>query len=901
MGDSAAVVTNSPLANLQLHLVDSLDEAMALKRWMSERHDGPLGIDTESGGLSPYRHRLRMVQVGDKHTGWAIPAETWLGLAQEIVSQYDGQWVMQNCFSGDTKVLTRTGIQQLNNLTEAEILNGDGKWQIVPVRAYGKAQTVRIIMAPKGYRTNITRDVVCTLNHRWEIDGSSTRRVNRHGIFATRDLLVGDWVPSMHSPEVPNEKSEAFIHGLIYADGGHTSYSRKYYENNGKYIYDIRLCGPKSRYTYLFSNVRYRPSNIPDPNCIIKSSTDFKSMPADDADSQYVTDFIEGWQVMDGSDQQSGKARCVTTVNEAHAEWLRDNCARGGWVCTGYSSYRQLGGFKPGTMIYSVIISRTNSVQWTIKSIEPEEITEVYCPVVEGSEKFTLAAGIKTCNSGYDHQVLQHNAGLELPWSRIDDTMTLAHLLDTSRPRGLKPLADRLVDPRASAGQHLLHDGMAKQGWNWDTVPVGFEPYWVYSALDPVLTCLIYDQVKVAKTQYAQAYDIEQAATRFTAQMSRKGVRLDLPYIDRKIEELESWQDKAHRYLKDNYRVESASSSAQIAQALARLDVPIVFRTPTGQPRMDKDALLYYLNQYPEAGDLIRNLRGCRKSEKMVSTYFSNFKKMVTSDGRLHSSIHPCQAKTGRMSISDPSLQNLPTDDKLVRGAIIADEGETLLSCDYSQVEMRLAAHFSEDANLLETFLKADEPGGKAFFLQVAEDIFGETVAKTDKRYGLTKSVAYGYLFGAGLGKMAATAGVMVEQMRPVRQAFMDRYPGLSRMSQQIIAEGRTNARESGRPFVLTPTGRRLTTDPGHEYALVNFKIQGHGSEVLKMAGAKLESEDLIDMCLVPVHDEFLLSVPLEQAHDVQKKLSEVMSFPTEYLLPITAEAEILGSRWVKK
>lgn len=591
----------SPLANVELHLVNSLDEAMAFKRWLGERHEFDLlGLDTESGGLSPYRDRVRMVQFGDTGHGWALPTETWLGLAQEALRAYDGSWVLHN--------------------------------------------------------------------------------------------------------------------------------------------------------------------------------------------------------------------------------------------------------------------------------------------------------------SGYDWQVIAERVGIELPWHKMHDTMALAHLQNPNRPRGLKPLGDMLVDPRASSGQHLLHDGMAKQGWTWDTVPVDFDPYWIYSALDPVLTMHIYKKLENVRTIYAHPYDIERSAIRFTAEMSRRGVLIDIPYIHQKIDELRAYIEQASGWLKNEYGVTSVQSSRQIAKGLESDGMEILFWTNSGQPKMDKDALHFYANaaSNPDAQNFVDTVLGVRKAEKLISTYFENFLEKAVN-GRLHCSIHPCAAVTGRMSISDPSLQNLPTDDKLVRGSIVAEQGHVLISSDFNQVEMRLAADFSGDDNLIDTFRKADLPGGKSFFLQVAGDIFGEEISKLDKRYGLTKNVGYGYLFGAGLDKMAATAGVPVDQMAPVRNAFLEKYSKLEVMSRSIINEAKRNAQDGSDPYVLTPTGRKLTVEPGKEYVLVNRKIQGHAAEVLKLAGAQLESAGLMDYAKLPIHDEYLFDVPAEEAEEYRREIENTMGFPTQYKVPITAGADILGPRWVKK
>lgn len=504
-------------------------------------------------------------------------------------------------------------------------------------------------------------------------------------------------------------------------------------------------------------------------------------------------------------------------------------------------------------------------------------------------------------NVSYDWQVIAEHSGIFLPWNKLHETMALAHLMNPNRPRGLKQLGDMLVDHRASSGQHLLHSGMAAQGWTWDTVPYDFEPYWIYSALDPVLTMHIYGKLKEARTLYAVPYDIERAAVQFTAEMSRRGVRIDLVYVQQKIDELSAYIEKAGAWLRKEHDVSSVNAPMQIARALKADGQEILFYTATGQPQMDKDALLFYANnaENPDVAKFVHTVRSVRKSEKMISTYFRNFQRLCVGD-RLHCSIHPCAAKTSRMSISDPSMQNLPTDDKLVRGAVNAEEEEVLISSDFDQIEMRMAADFSGDENLIETFRKADAPGGKSFFLQVASDIFNEDVTKLDKRYGLTKNVGYGYIFGAGLEKMAKTAGVTEAEMSPVRNDFLKKYPGLEVMARKIIADGKRNAGKDGIPYVLTPTGRRLTADRDKAYVLVNRKIQGHAAEVLKLAGTKLAAAGFMDYAKLPIHDEYLFSVPRAEAEEMRKEIADVMRFDT-YKVPVTAGAEILGTRWVKK
>lgn len=502
-------------------------------------------------------------------------------------------------------------------------------------------------------------------------------------------------------------------------------------------------------------------------------------------------------------------------------------------------------------------------------------------------------------NSTYDAQVFSVQAGYEMPWDRTHDTMSMAHLVDPSRPRGLKECADRLVDPRASAGQSFLHDGMREQGWNWNTVPIDFQPYWLYSALDPVLTAHMYDVLSTdVFGKYDLPYDIERGANRMCYGMMRKGVLTDPDYIHEKIAYLERYMDEAKTWLKSNYGVTGAYSPGTITDAFARLSVPILFWTDGGAPQFDKNAMKFYANQFPQAEALIRQIMGVRKASKTISTYFQNILNSAIDDV-IHCQMWVMGADTGRMSISNPSLQNQPADD-LVRGSFIARPGKVWLSCDYSQIESRLLAHFSRDAGLIEAFRVADETGSD-FFVELGADIYRERISKSDKRRGLVKNTFYGLGYGAGLEKMAATAGVPVEQMAPVRNGLLESYPNLKRFMDKCIQDGRENAAyNGGRAFIKTPTGRRLVVEPGKEYALINRLVQGHAAEVLKQAALRVENAGLGDAMRIPVHDEFLLEVDESDAEDARVELMRAMEDTTSYSVPLYAHADIVGRRWKK-
>jgi DNA polymerase I-like protein with 3'-5' exonuclease and polymerase domains len=502
-------------------------------------------------------------------------------------------------------------------------------------------------------------------------------------------------------------------------------------------------------------------------------------------------------------------------------------------------------------------------------------------------------------NSPHDVKFLRVHAKWDPPWHRMHDTMTLAGLDDPLRPRGLKPLATKLVDPTAAGGEKLLKDGMARQGWTWATVPYSFAPYFVYSALDPVLTCHLYSQLRPrVDAACPDAYDLELGALRVVTGMMLAGVLIDVPYVQDARAKLDEFAAGAREWLAAAHAVTSPMSAGQISRALGTLGREITQVTPTGQPKVDKDTLEPFREGDPDprVRELVRYVLAVRHAEKLTGTYLDAFLEKMDADHRLHCTLNPMGARTHRMSSSDPNLQNLPRDDKVVRGSIIPAEGNVFVGCDLSQVEARLAAHFSEDPGLIQAFKDADE-NGSDFFCGIASGIFGESISKGDPRRQLTKNVVYTSLFGGGLNKMAQTAGVPVEVMRPAKEGFDAHYPGLRLLTERIVEE----ARAYETPRVYLPTGRHLVADDARVFTqLTNAKIQGVAAEYFKKCLLNIEASGLGSYLRLVVHDEAILEVPVNEAESVLKTVEDCMTDTENYRVNITAEGKIMASRWQK-
>lgn len=499
-------------------------------------------------------------------------------------------------------------------------------------------------------------------------------------------------------------------------------------------------------------------------------------------------------------------------------------------------------------------------------------------------------------NSPYDWQVLEEHAGLRPRFEATHDTELTCRIVDSVRLAALKPRAAQDIDSRAVHGEEALEAGMRAQHWTWDTVPDDWDPYWCYGALDPVLSAHLWRKHKsTVLGKFPQVYDLERATARICAGMMKAGMMVDIPYIQHNIAERRAWYELAMAWLRETIGLTTVNSNDQVAWALERVGIPVLVRTKTGKPSLAKDTLRMYAAMFPEHANLIRTIAVCRKTAKVVGDYLEKFLRLAGPDAIMHYSIHTCQARTSRQSVTDPPMQTYDRDEPIVRGSFIPRPGMVFISIDADQIEARFAAHFSQDQRMIADFWEADRTG-QSFFVIMASKIFDEAITKKDPRYTRTKNATYGQIYGAGLDKAAVTAGVPVETMRPVYTGTQLLYPGVPRLMAQLIREGK----EKGRPWVRTLLGRVLYADRGHEYALLNYMIQGSAAEVMKAGQIRLVNAGFGPYLRLDVHDEILMEAPRELAHDMLAEASLILTDRDSFRVPITWSGSILEDRWRK-
>lgn len=492
----------------------------------------------------------------------------------------------------------------------------------------------------------------------------------------------------------------------------------------------------------------------------------------------------------------------------------------------------------------------------------------------------------------------------DMPWQRAHDTMIMAQIIDPIGSAALKKLTSQHVDSKAAALQTHLDNSLHENGWTWGTVPVNFQPYWSYGALDTVLTMKLFEKFWEQcgpNKAYSIPYELEMATRKIATKMELNGARVDLEYSQKKFDELNEYGERVRDWGKKSYGI-SITSNIQLVRQFEKMGADITETTPSGQKSASKIQLkMLARDGSPEVQALADVVLKQRKADKLANTYFKNFLE-GNIDGIVHPSIRTLAARTGRMSITDPALQTLPSGDATVRKAFIPrDENHVILSSDLDQVEFRLTANFSQDADLINLFNEADRTGGDVF-TEIMRQVYQDpTAQKSDNRRKLIKGVVYGKLYGAGVATMALTAGVADSQMKEVVDAFDASYPGVRQMAQAIEDAGARRLRAEGVGYVFTKTGRRLPCDEDRVYSLTNYLVQASAAEIFKANLVKLDQADLTDLLIVPVHDEIVLNAPKEDVQEIMHTVQECMTTRDGWDVPLTAGVDGPFDSWGEK
>jgi DNA polymerase I len=327
----------------------------------------------------------------------------------------------------------------------------------------------------------------------------------------------------------------------------------------------------------------------------------------------------------------------------------------------------------------------------------------------------------------------------------------------------------------------------------------------------------------------------------------------------------------------------------------------VIKKTATGAPSTDEEVLQKLAEDYPLPKILLEH----RGLSKLKSTYTDKLPKMVNpKTGRVHTNYAQAVAITGRLASNDPNLQNIPVrtgEGRRIREAFVAPAGSSIVSADYSQIELRIMAHISEDEAMLRAFA-----AGEDIHRATAAEIFGvapEEVQSEQRRYA--KVINFGLIYGMSAFGLAQNLGIERGAASNYIERYFQRFAGVKR----YMDETRLLAKERG--FVETVFGRRLwlpeINSPngprraGAERAAINAPMQGTAADLIKLAMIAvqdwIEKDALRTRMVMQVHDELVLEVPQEELELVKHKLPELMGNVATLKVPLVAETGV-GSNW---
>ncbi len=501
----------------------------------------------------------------------------------------------------------------------------------------------------------------------------------------------------------------------------------------------------------------------------------------------------------------------------------------------------------------------------------------------------------------YDRHVLA-NHGIALR-GIVADTLLESYVLESDKPHDLGSLASRHAGLKTISYDDVTGKGAARICFS--QVPV--ERAAEYASEDADVTLRVHDlfspQLAAEPRLEALYRDIELPVAEILFRMERNGVLIDVFALAAQGEELGrrlvALEAEAHALAGQPFNLNSPKQLCEIL--FERQGLPVLKRTPTKAPSTDEEVLEQLALDYPLPKKILEH----RGLAKLKNTYIDKLPRMVNpTSGRVHTCFSQAVAVTGRLASIEPNLQNIPVrngEGRRIRSAFIAPPGHVLVSADYSQVELRIMAHLSNDARLLHAFAN-----GEDVHRATAAEIFGITPLEVgpDQRRA-AKVINFGLIYGMSAFGLARELGLE----RGAAQTYMDRYfaryPGVAR----YMDETRAQARDKG--YVETVFGRRLwlpeiksgnvARRQGAERAAINAPMQGTAADLIKLAMIAvqgwLEEQRLASRLILQVHDELVLEVPEDELARVRETLPRLMGGVAKLSVPLLVDLGV-GGNW---
>ena len=518
-------------------------------------------------------------------------------------------------------------------------------------------------------------------------------------------------------------------------------------------------------------------------------------------------------------------------------------------------------------------------------------------PILENPNSKKVGQNLK-----YDMSVLaQHGillAGIEF------DTMLESYVVDSVATRhDMDSLAEKYLDEITTKFTDIAGKGVGQLTFN----QVALEHAAPYASEDADITLRLHEvlwpQLEEHETLTCVLKNIEMPLLPILSKIERTGALIDdtllfqqSSELTQRINELEvdAWELAGQQF--------NLASPKQVGEILfTKLEIPILKKTAKGAPSTKEEVLQELALDYPLPKVLLEH----RGLAKLKSTYTDKLPTMINAKtGRVHTSYHQAGTATGRLSSSDPNLQNIPirnSEGRRVRQAFIASPGCKIVAADYSQIELRIMAHLSEDPNLLSAFAM-----GKDIHQATAAEVFGldlESVSTEQRRSA--KAINFGLIYGMSAFGLAKQLNIGRKQAAEYIDTYFERYPGVLNYMNSV----RSSASDNG--YVETDFGRRLYLPEinsrnglrrqAAERTAINAPMQGTAADIIKLAMISvdkwLEKSNLKSVMIMQVHDELVLEVPELELLEVTDGLKLHMENAANLKVPLVVDAGV-GNNW---
>ncbi|NOI91108.1 DNA polymerase I [Vibrio splendidus] len=532
------------------------------------------------------------------------------------------------------------------------------------------------------------------------------------------------------------------------------------------------------------------------------------------------------------------------------------------------------------------------------QQLDRDWVLEQLKPILEDDAQAKVGQNLK-----YDMSVLARY-GIEMKGIK-HDTMLASYVFNSvGGKHDMDSLALRFLQHSCISFEQIA--GKGKKQLTFNQIELGEAS--PYAAEDADVTLRLHnrlmeniEQDEKLKTIYEE---IEVPLIPVMSRIERTGVFIDDMLLGAQSQEiavrLDELEQKAYEIAEQEFNMNSPKQLQAIL--FEKMGLPVIKKTPSGAPSTNEEVLQELALDYP-LPKLIIEYRGLAK---LKSTYTDKLPKMINAEtGRVHTSYHQAVTATGRLSSTDPNLQNIPIrneEGRRIRQAFVAQHGWKILAVDYSQIELRIMAHLSADKALLEAFQQ-----GKDIHAATAAEIIGVAIDQvTTEQRRRAKAVNFGLIYGMSAFGLAKQLGIPRGEAQHYMDTYFERYPGVM----QYMEDTRSAASEQG--FVETIYGRRLHLPEiqsrngmrrkAAERAAINAPMQGTAADIIKKAmllvdeWIQAEGDGRVKL-LMQVHDELVFEVQESALAEIESKVQQLMESAADLEVPLVAEAGH-GDNW---